>query len=439
VSLPRRLGLAFQATGRHIRALWDGWRWTRKRNADRRALRSAHRELGKRAAAAGVEPERPGHGAVREHESALAERRAALEEARAAEAEVRSRLDARRREGQERIAALRAERDRLAAAQAETRGTLSRAESSIRDLERDLALPSEKREGRPARAALEPKLAMLRDSLPRLRSEEESARAALDGKQRELANARRSLAGDEERLEGELRAAAAAAREAEGAAAAAQSALDGSHEQLGRAVHESGAESPGVAEALGRAREISERIESGTARIRARRRLAAETRRPARIVIVSTAGSLLLLVGVLGLLGGGEDEARTASPPRAEDPEPTPDRPPGRRPDRPPAGAALRDAILALPSLAPRVVDGVTLFRPTGEIAVVSDEPSADGGRRLRVDVGVARRAGPEGEPSPETLHLLVVLDAAGRVIRGETQGRTSSDDDELARLLEQW
>ena len=157
--------------------------------------------------------------------------------------------------------------------------------------------------------------------------------------------------------------------------------------------------------------------------------------RNAAALLNSTAGSLLLLVVVIGLLTDGDGEPAPESPPRAERAEPAPARPPAG----PPAADDLRKAILALPALATREVDGVALFRPTGEVAVDSDEPAAGGGRRLRVRAGVERRLDPAGEPSSETLHLLVVLDAAGRVIRGETQGRTSPDDDELARLLEQW
>jgi len=435
MSMLRRVRLACEDTGRHVRALWEGWGLSRKRRADRRALRGAHRQIGKAAASAGLETERTRYGNVLESKAALALRQVALDRKRAAETEARSALEERRREGKARIAGLRAERDRLDEAHGSARKDRARAEDSIRDLERDLALPPEKREGRPPRESLEPKLTTLRDSLPHLRSTEDSARAALDAKQQELRSTKRTFSEDEDRLEDALRAAESAVRDAEREIAAAQTVLDGSHEQLGRALHESGAENPATAGVLGRAREIQARIESGAEQIRVRRRVVEETRRPARIVMLGGAGSLLLLVVVIGLLTDGDGEPAPESPPRAERAEPAPARPPAG----PPAADDLRKAILALPALATREVDGVTLFRPTGEVAVDSDEPAAGGGRRLRVRAGVERRLDPAGEPSSETLHLLVVLDAAGRVIRGETQGRTSPDDDELARLLEQW
>jgi hypothetical protein len=283
-------------------------------------------------------------------------------------------------------------------------------------------------------------------------------RATLDERRRVEAGARETLAertgvregelaalsGKEERdrLQAAVREAARAVRLAERALAEAEDALGAAREDLGRSVHLAGFDAPEVRDQVRRAGELSRSIAALEGEIRAQRAVVDETRRVARRFLLAVGAALVLgMVGLALLLGGGDGDRATSRADRAEGARETvPDEP------RPAGGRTaaelapeIRDAVLAHPALATREEDGIVLFRSSGRLAVVSEEPGADGTRRLVLDADAESRPAPDGELAPMTLRFGVTVDARGRLVRADVRTTLTQSDVELERLLEEW
>lgn len=422
----------------------------RRKKREEKSLALAYRALGDRAKETAGARERKSFGSVEADE----ERLKSLQGELAARTEAE---EAARRKLAERTAVREREIGELDAAwrcrQEEHRGTkdaLARYVRRMRDLDEDLERPAEKRKLGLDCAALRAELEGLRPGRAAAEEEERKARAARDARREELDRERAAWKEEEAALTRARKAAGAARDEAEERVREASAALDGSLQDLGKSVALAGMEAPELAAALATAKGHLRAIEALAEGIETRRREAASVRRETVRFSLVTGGTLAVLALLVVLLftrgGGGTGPARSVPDPvaaasaSAASAAGSAD---ASAPDDPAAAAPaaltdeVRAAVLALPVLAPRGPADAPLFRATGALRLLSATPAAGGATELRVDADAESRPTAEADFSPVTVHVRVVVDAAGRPIDVTTLGSTAADDGELDRLLE--
>jgi hypothetical protein len=423
-----------RATSLTFHAAVDTFKLGRRKKAASKALLAEYRKIGSGASDLSEASDRRSYGSVKDQEQALADCQAALEGKQEAEAGLRRTLAERTELRTGEIEVLQSELKALTSVHDATAAAVKRCTKEAAALEKSIALPEEKRKDVPPVEKQRESLAAQKGELPGLTGAAETALAAKEAKTAEHRAERKAWKEELARREDEIRIAAKEVQRAGAEVSEAQIGLDGSLEDLGKSVYLAGLTTSDLEGPMGRAKAHLNKIEECQKAILERRIVTAANKDEA-IRFTSIVGGAVLLV-VIGLVvlvaagngGGATPTAGTHEPADQDSPDATAKVDP-----------ALADAVLALPPLASRERDGVTVFRPTGEVTVGERSAVKGGGSRLSVVAHAESRTTADGDFAPTTIHLKVTLDRDGKIVDWRPDGLADLETEELENLLGDW
>lgn len=438
------------ATVRYFRSLREILRLRRLKKADGKALVLAYRKVGTLAANTPEAEEQRSFGGVEGCRSQVAELSARLRTLQEVAERDRRNLGDRTRLREAELDGLREELSRRQGILRAARSDREILEGRVRDLEAKRGKP----EPGDDRVRIEAEIAEVRSSLPTALAAEAEARAAQETKDVECDREKRAWSEERAALSAALRESGAAIRRVESELADAGAALTRSLEELGKSVCLAGTTAPSLAGPIGEAQEITRRLDEHETGLQANRDVMAEVRRETSRVLVIAGGALVVIIVGIALLAGGSSKTvgtdRAAGDPAwspsSAEPTPTPGDDESAA-DLPvptaPAAAGeritekVRRAVLALAALAPRMEEGVEVFRSTQKIDIRSEAPAPGGGTEFELAAGAEERDGADDPYRPVTVLVRVRVDDSGRVSSARTTAILTEEDRRLEKLLE--
>ncbi|MFH0944501.1 MAG: hypothetical protein V2A76_04815 [Planctomycetota bacterium] len=439
------------ATARYFRSLREILRLRRLRKADGKALVLAYGKVGTLAANTPEAEEQHSFGGVKGCRALVAELSARLRTLQEDEERDRQNLGDRTRLREAELDGLCEELSRRKAILRAARSDREIMEGRVRDLE------AKQRKSEPGddRVRIEAEIAEVRLNLPTAGAAEAEARAAQETQDVECDREKRAWSEEQRTLSAARRESGAATRRVESELADAGASLTGSLEELGKSVCLAGTTALSLAGPIGEAKEITRRLDEHETGLQANRDVMAEVRRETSRVLVIAGGALVVLIVGIALLAGGSSRAvgtdrvagaDPAGSPSPANPTPTPGEDESAAdPPAPTAPAAagermtekVRRAVLALAALAPRMEDGVEVFRSTRMIDVRSEAPAPGGGTEFELAAGAEERDGPDDPYRPVTVLVRVRVDDSGRVASARITAVLTEEDRRLEKLLE--